>query len=50
MDSKPLGLFREVRDKIATNPTLQFAQNCGCNSDLSQEKVSIKSEISFWKT
>jgi 1-aminocyclopropane-1-carboxylate deaminase len=37
---KTIGIIRgdELRDKIATNPTLQFAQDCGMHSNLYQEK------------
>lgn len=47
---KTIGIVRgdELRDKIATNPTLQFAQNCGMQFEfVSREEYRLKSEISF---
>ncbi|MEO8253015.1 MAG: pyridoxal-phosphate dependent enzyme [Flavobacterium sp.] len=45
-----IGIIRgdELRDKMATNPTLQFAQECGMQLEfVSREKYRLKSESSF---
>jgi 1-aminocyclopropane-1-carboxylate deaminase len=50
---KTIGIIRgdELRDKIATNPTLQFAQDCGMQFNLYQrEEYRLKAKIPFWKT
>jgi 1-aminocyclopropane-1-carboxylate deaminase len=47
---KTIGIIRgdELRDKIATNPTLQFAQNCGMQFEfISREEYRLKNEIPF---
>jgi len=47
---KTIGIIRgdELRDKIATNPTLQFAQNCGMQFEfISREDYRLKNEIPF---
>jgi len=47
---KTIGIIRgdELRDKIATNPTLQFAQDCGMQFEfVSREDYRLKSEIPF---
>jgi hypothetical protein len=47
---KTIGIIRgdELRDKIATNPTLQFAQDC--IQFISREEYRLKKRNSFWKT
>jgi 1-aminocyclopropane-1-carboxylate deaminase len=47
---KTIGIIRgeELRAKIAENPTLSFAQNCGMQLEfVSREDYRMKSEISF---
>ena len=47
---KTIGIIRgdELRDKIATNPTLQFAQDCGMQFEfISREEYRLKNEIPF---
>jgi 1-aminocyclopropane-1-carboxylate deaminase len=47
---KTIGIIRgdELRDKITTNPTLQFAQRCGMQFEfVSREEYRLKSEIPF---
>jgi 1-aminocyclopropane-1-carboxylate deaminase len=47
---KTIGIIRgeELRAKIAENPTLSFAQNCGMQLEfISREDYRMKSEISF---
>jgi 1-aminocyclopropane-1-carboxylate deaminase len=47
---KTIGIVRgdELRDKIADNPTLLFAQNCGMQLEfISREEYHLKTESSF---
>jgi 1-aminocyclopropane-1-carboxylate deaminase len=49
---KTIGIIRgdELRDKIAENPTLLFAQNCGMQLEfISREEYRLKNESSFLK-
>ena len=47
---KTIGIIRgdELRDKIAENPTLHFAENCGMKLEfVTREEYRLKSEIHF---
>jgi 1-aminocyclopropane-1-carboxylate deaminase len=47
---KTIGIVRgdELRDKIAENPTLLFAQNCGMQLEfVSREEYRLKNESAF---